>query len=186
MAYIRVIDEDEAEGELFDVYDKVQKTRGRLSNVLRIESLNPRGLRRHLDLYMELLFGKSPLPRKDRELVAVAVSAANACDYCVTHHAEALEQHTKDAELVRRVAKDPDGAELESRDRALVDYALGLTREPGEDRETAVGALRSAGFSDEEILHATEITAYFNFVNRIVTGLGVELEADSERDYDYG
>lgn len=183
MAYIRVIDEDEADGELFEVYDHVQKARGRLSNVLRIESLNPRALRRHVDLYMELLFSKGPLSRPERELIAVTVSAANDCGYCVTHHAEALGRHVKDADFVQQVVADIGKAPLDDRQRALVDFALGLTHDPGKGREAAVDALRKAGFADEAILHATEIVAYFNFVNRIVSGLGVGLEDAGERDY---
>lgn len=180
--YIRVVDENDAEGPLFEIYDEVQRSRGRLSNILQIESLNPRGLKAHLGLYMELVFGKGPLSRKERELIAVAVSAATGCDYCVVHHSEALGNYADKAWVQDVAAGDAD---LEPREQALVDFARGLTLHPGEGREQAVTALRDAGFSDEAILHATETTAYFNFVNRIASGLGVELEQESERDYAY-
>lgn len=55
-------------------------------------------------------------------------------------------------------------------------YAVELTVEPARDPEGRVARLRAAGLSDEELLHATQITAYFNFVNRMAHGLGVELE----------
>ena len=184
MPYIRVIDEDEAEGELFDVYDDIQRRRGRVANVLRIQSLRPRGLKRHLDLYMDTVFGRGPLTRRQRELVAVAVSAANGCAYCVTHHGEALNKYVRDEAWVQGLADDPDGHDLAAEERALVDYAVGLTRSPGEGRRDAVEALRAAGFDDEAVLHATEVAAYFNYVNRLVHGLGVELEDADERDYD--
>lgn len=185
VSYIRVIDEDEAEDDLFSIYDKVQKSRGRLSNILRIQSLHPRALQRHLDLYMELLFGKGPLSRKQRELIAVVVSSTGGCGYCVTHHAEALDKYAKDPEWVRAVAKDFTQVDLEPEERALADFAKGLTLHPDTGREEAVAALREAGFDDEAILHATELVAYFNFVNRIASGLGVDLESEEKRDYDY-
>ncbi len=185
MPYIRVISEDEAEGELFKVYDDIQRSRGRVANVLRIQSLRPRGLKTHLSLYMDTVFGKGPLGRRQRELLAVAVSSTNGCDYCVIHHGEALNKYVKDADWVKAFAADPDGFELEPEERALVDYAVALTRDPATGRKEAVEGLRAAGFDDEAILHATEVVSYFNYVNRMVHGLGVELESDDDRDYDY-
>lgn len=185
MAYIRVIDENEAEGDLFRVYDEIQRSRGRLSNILRSQSLDPRGLKVHLDLYLELIYGKGPLSRRERELVAVVVSAANDCKYCVVHHSEALSKYVKDEAEVRQIGQDYTKVKLPARERALADYAHGLTLRPNEGREQAFAALRKAGFRDEEVLHATQITAYFNFANRIVQGLGVDLEQTEARDYAY-
>ncbi|MGB0653388.1 MAG: peroxidase-related enzyme [Thermoplasmatota archaeon] len=187
MAFIKTISEDEADGKLFDVYDEIQRSRGRLSNVLRIQSLDPKALRAHLDLYMAVVFGKNKegLARRERELVAVIVSATNGCDYCITHHGEALDKYAKDPDWVKQVATDHAAAGLEGRDAALAAYAVGLTKEPAKGRQEAVEALRAAGFTDTEILDATQVTAYFNFVNRLVHGLGVELEDDADRDYVY-
>ena len=67
MAFIKVIGEDEADGKLFEVYDEIQRNRGRVSNILRIQSLNPKGLRAHLDLYMASVFGKGGLSRREAE-----------------------------------------------------------------------------------------------------------------------
>ncbi len=184
VAYIRVIDEDEAEGKLFQTYDNIQRTRGRVSNVLRIQSLDPKGLQAHLDLYMAHIYRAGGLTRAHREMIAVAVSATNGCTYCVTHHAEALGKYV-DKAVVDALAKDPAGAKLDGKARSLVDYAVGITKDPANGRKDAVEALRAAGFSDEDILHATEVAAYFNYVNRLVHGLGVELEDDDDRDYHY-
>lgn len=185
MAYIRVVGEDEADGKLFDVYDEIQRNRGRVSNILRAQSLDPKALRAHLDLYMATVFGKGGLSRREAELLAVAVSAANGDTYCVTHHAEALDRYAKDPAWVKTVATDASKAKLNEREAALVHYALGLTKTPGKGQKEAVAALRARGFTDEQILQANQVVSYFNFVNRLSLGLGVELEADGERDYHY-
>lgn len=185
MAYIKVIDEDEADGPLFDMYDELQRSRGRVSNVMRIQSLHPKGMRKHLELYMEIMYSKGPLGRLERELIAVAVSVTNGCRYCTIHHADALQKYAKDESWVQGVVADPAGAEMTAEQRALVDYAIGLTTDPGNGRKEAVEALRGAGFDDEQILVATETVAYFNFVNRMVHGLGVELEEDPHQDFLY-
>jgi len=185
VAYIRVIDEDEASGLLFDTYDEIQRSRGRVSNVLRVQSLDPKGLKVHLEMYNTLVYGKGPLSRRERELIAVVVSAKNACEYCLIHHSEALNKYVKDDKWVKGLANDPEKFALEGREANLRAYALGLTTAPGENRKAAVQALRKAGFDDEAILQATEITSYFNFVNRLATGLGADLEAEGDRDYNY-
>lgn len=185
MAYIRTVNEDEADGKLFDVYDEIQRNRGRVSNILRAQSLDPKTLRAHLDLYMATVFGKGGLSRREAELLAVTVSATNGDAYCTTHHAEALDRHAKDPAWVKSLCADPSKAKLNEREAALVHYAVTLTKTPGKGAKEAVNALRSRGFTDEQVLQAAEIVAYFNFANRLSLGLGVELEADGERDYHY-
>jgi uncharacterized peroxidase-related enzyme len=94
----------------------------------------------------------------------------------MTHHGAALRQLSRD-DLPDRITADPDGTPLPSRLRAMLDYALALTRRPAEVGPEQVVALRQAGLSDEEIHRVASVVAYFNFVNRIAEGLGVELEA---------
>ena len=71
---------------------------------------------------------------------------------------------------------DPAAAPLEGADRALVAYALRLTRTPRAMHPADVEALRAAGLSEEEIFEAAFVTAYFNYTNRVAEGLGVEPE----------
>lgn len=83
---------------------------------------------------------------------------------------------TKDDELLAALECDPATAPLDRRQRALVDYALKLTFTPQDVREQDLGPLRAAALSDSAIHDAAAITAYFNFVNRLASGLGVDLE----------
>ncbi len=72
---------------------------------------------------------------------------------------------------------DPGHAPLAGEDRAIVHYALKLTRDPRGMRRADVEALRAAGLSDAEIFEVAFATAYFNYTNRVAEGLGVEPEA---------
>ena len=78
--------------------------------------------------------------------------------------------------LLAALAKDHAQAALEPRQRAMLDYALKLTRTPGKIAKGDVDALRAAGFDDRAVHDICAITAYFAFVNRVADGLGVELE----------
>jgi len=92
------------------------------------------------------------------------------------HHGESLRQITKDDELVDSIARDPLSAALPPRSRALVSYAVKLTLRPAEVSLQDIEALREVGLSDRGIHDAANVIAYYNFVNRIALGLGVELE----------
>ena len=81
MAWIPMIDEDDAEGPLRRLYDQLESPHGGVDNILRIHSLNPPTLRGHLALYRSVMHGPSPLTRAEREMVAVVVSAENHCRY---------------------------------------------------------------------------------------------------------
>ncbi len=80
--------------------------------------------------------------------------------------------------LVAALESDLATADLDAADRAMLDYAVKLTRTPGAMNAADVETLRQAGFGDLAIHDICAITAYFAFVNRIAEGLGVELEED--------
>jgi uncharacterized peroxidase-related enzyme len=81
MAWIKVIAEAEAKGNLAEQYSQLIEPWGGVDNILKIHSLNPESLEAHVILYKTLMYGKSPLTRPQREMIAVVASAANRCHY---------------------------------------------------------------------------------------------------------
>jgi len=183
MSWIEEIDVSEADGKLAEMYAQLLKQRGKVSNILKVHSLNPAAMDDHLDLYVTLMCGKSGLSRLEREAIAVVVSASNECAYCVNHHAESLRQYIDDEETMS-LLMTADGLEtLEPRLSNIVRHAEKLTDAPGAMTEIDLGELRAEGLSDKDILDLTLITGYFNFVNRIALGLGVEFSEDEVSGY---
>ncbi|MBI5823788.1 MAG: carboxymuconolactone decarboxylase family protein [Chloroflexi bacterium] len=81
-AWIHVLPEEEAEGELKALYEQeFDSEKQGTDNILAVHSLNPPTLRAHADLYHTVMHAKSPLGRSEREMVAVVVSAINKCHY---------------------------------------------------------------------------------------------------------
>lgn len=180
MAFIDVIQHNDAEGELKEIYDGLVESRGKLAEVHKIQSLNPESITNHMDLYMTIMFKKSPLKRVTREMIAVVVSAANNCSYCQKHHAAAVNHYWKDDQKVQQLRIDYKQLDLSISDRLLCDYADHLTRNAGPLKEEHfVQPLREAGLSDRAILDANLVISYFNFVNRMVLGLGVQEEEET-------
>ncbi len=186
MSYIQVIEPEEATGELRNIYDKLIKSRGKLAEIHKIQSLNPRSIINHMDLYMTIMFGQSPLKRSQREMIAVVVSVANQCCYCQTHHREALNHFWKEPERIDRLIGDYTKAGLSDSEILLCKYAEALTREPANSNiKELIASMKDTGIDDRMILDCALITAYFNFVNRLVLGLGVDLERDGGKGYRY-
>ncbi len=93
-------------------------------------------------------------------------------------HADDLRAEVQNDELVRQIRTDYRQAAIEERTRALLAYAEKLTRSPASMCEQDVEELRRHGYSDRAILDAAQVTAYFNYINRIADGLGVDLEPE--------
>ena len=119
------------------------------------------------------------LSPRERELIALVVSVDNRCEACVFSHAAALRKFTGDAEWVATIEVNYRRAELLSRERALVDYALQVTRAPAEIEPGDLAPLRAAGLSEIEILEAASVAAYFNFSNRLNSALGIRANAEA-------
>ena len=81
MAYLRLVDEDEASGLLKDEYDAAVARAGKVFNIVKAMSLQPGVLRRSMELYRVAMHGRSGLSRVERELLAVVVSRAHDCHY---------------------------------------------------------------------------------------------------------
>jgi len=186
MPNIKVISYGEATGRLKDIYNSLIEKRGKLASVHTIQSLNPESIVTHMELYLSIMFSQSPLTRPQREMLAVVVSAANGCGYCQQHHGKALEQYWKDEGRVQRLRKNFNLANLNGIDLLLCEYAIELTLHPDDfENGNRAERLRQGGLDDRAILDATLVIAYFNFVNRIVLALGVELEEKGGEGFKY-
>jgi uncharacterized protein YciW len=94
----------------------------------------------------------------------------------MVHHAVGLVRHCNDPAFVEGLQDDPDVVETTPQLRALIDYSLKLTRMPMEMRRADIEALRDVGYADDAIVAINQIAGWFNYVNRTVDGLGVQLE----------
>ncbi|MGQ9472305.1 MAG: peroxidase-related enzyme [Candidatus Aminicenantales bacterium] len=185
MPFIKVINEDEAAGDLKKVYQQIRAARGKLSNIMKIHSLMPDTMIKHLDLYLSIMFSKRNLTREEKEILAVVVSKNNNCDYCLNHHAEALNHYWKNPERLKKFISTLDDPELTNKLRLAIKYAAKLTVKPSTVIKDDIEGLKQSGWSDEDILAINLIISYFNFVNRIALGLGVEFSQEEVKGYKY-
>ncbi|MFP3985249.1 MAG: peroxidase-related enzyme [Candidatus Bathyarchaeia archaeon] len=183
MAWIKVIDETQASGLLKEIYEELERKRGKVANIMKVHSLNPHAMKRHMELYITLMFGKSGLTRDERELIAVTVSALNNCEYCLKHHGHALNNYWKDEKRIEKLLQGFRSVDLPEKTLKMLEYSAKLTRTPDKVNRSDIEELRRSGFRDEDILNINLITSYFNFVNRIALGLGVHFTPEEVKGY---
>lgn len=172
IARLHVPDEEDVPAEVKELWALPLEKLGFVPNVLRVFALRPKHLLGWWAYYDELLRGESGLTKAQREMIAVVVSVANHCHYCIVSHTAALRKLTKDPDLVDRLATGYKYADLDPRDRAMLDFAVKLTEASDRCTDGDVQALRDAGWKDEEIMDIAQVAAMFNFTNRLASGLG--------------
>ena len=177
MAYIHVIPESQATGQLDELYQQLACPDGVVDEAFKVLSLNPALLAADAHMYRQTLYGDSPLTRIDRELLAVTVSRLNGCQRCFDHHSAKLAALQPDGDREPRMTSlIPDMAGLSARHRVMVGFAERLTCEPAALGECDIDALRDAGLDDRAILDLCNVVSYFNYANRMTLGLGVGLK----------
>lgn len=186
MPRIKIINHSEATGNLKEIYDELVNSRGKLADVHKIQSLRPASITAHMQLYMELMYSRSELSRAERELIGTIVSIANGCKYCTKHHSEALNHYWRDDFKIQKLLNGCIEEILSPKETALCEFSKHLTLNPEQhENNDFTLQLKSVGLSDAAILDVVLVTAYFNFVNRIVLSLAVEIETDNGTGYNY-
>ena len=170
----------EGTGSLFDVpaeselpeglrklFAKARERLGFVPNVFRVYSYRPERLSAWFSHYRQLHEPTENLSAADREMIAVVVSAANGCLYCLVAHGAALREELGDPVRGERISYDWRRAGLDARARTICAYAERLTREPRAVGEEDLAELLAAGLTPQEAWDVIEITAMYNFTNRL-------------------
>ncbi len=144
---------------------------GLVPDVLRTYSRNQDKLRAFATLYNTVMLADSKLTKLEREMIAVVVSSANRCFYCLVAHGQAVRQLSGDPELGEMLVMNYRVAPLDERFRAMLDFAWKLTTTPWEVVERDRDVLRDAGLSDDEIFDLSDVIGFFNMSNRFATAV---------------
>lgn len=154
--------------DLRDRIVQVQEKAGFVPNVFLALAHRPAELRAFLAYHDALLLKEGgALTKGEREMIIVATSGANHCLYCVVAHGAILRVYEKKPLIADQIAVNHRKADVTSRQRAMLDFALKVTRTSHEIGDADFAALRAHGFDDEDIWDIAAISAFFGLSNRI-------------------
>jgi uncharacterized peroxidase-related enzyme len=153
--------------------EAVQDKAGFIPNVFLALAHRPEEFRAFFAYHDALMERRGGLSRAEREMIVVATSAANDCTYCVIAHGAILRVHAQAPRLADQLAVNYRSAEISPRQRLMLDFAVKLALRPQTVEEADLGALRAAGFDDDDIWDIGAITALFALSNRMahLTGM---------------
>ncbi|MER3484415.1 MAG: alkylhydroperoxidase [Meiothermus sp.] len=173
-AWVKVPAESEAPEDVQVLFGKFREKTGFVPNVARNFALMPEHFMRWFKYYDFLMRNeeKSQLSRREREMIAVVVSSANECEYCLASHSAYLREISGDPVLPEVLAANFRRAHLSPREHALCEFAHKMTVNSAEMNPEDLQMLRSLGFSDEAIFEAAQVAAMFNFTNRLANAMG--------------
>ena len=145
----------------------VQEKAGFVPNVFLALAHRPDECRAFFDYHDALMLRPSCLSKGEKEMIVVATSGANRCLYCVVAHGAILRILEKNPLIADQIAIDHRKSDATPRQKAMLDMALRLCREPDAVDETDFARLHEHGFSDEDIWDIGAITAFFGLSNRM-------------------
>jgi uncharacterized peroxidase-related enzyme len=158
------------DADLQAIWRKCVEKLGFVPNVYSAYSLKPQRLRNFMAMYNEIMLSESGLSKLEREMIAVVVSSANRCYYCLVAHGAAVRLLSGDPELGEMMALNYRVAELDPRQRAMLDYAWKMTVSPWLVDDADRVALRQVGLSASDMFDLNETVAFFNLSNRMASG----------------
>jgi len=158
------------DADLQAIWQKCVEKLGFVPNVYSAYSLKPQRLRNFMAMYNEIMLSESGLSKLEREMIAVVVSSANRCYYCLVAHGAAVRMLSGDPELGEMMALNYRVAELDPRQRAMLDYAWKMTTTPWLIDDADRAALKQVSLSPSDMFDLNETIAFFNLSNRMASG----------------
>jgi uncharacterized peroxidase-related enzyme len=151
----------------------VQEKAGFIPNVFLVLAHRPDEFRAFFAYHDALMEKEGGLTKAEREMIVVATSAANDCQYCVIAHGAILRVYAKNPRIADQVAVNYRSAEITHRQRVMLDFALQVATRSAHLEEEAFASLRAVGFDDEDIWDIGAIAAFFAMSNRLagLTGM---------------
>ncbi|MBK9245482.1 MAG: peroxidase-related enzyme [Burkholderiales bacterium] len=145
----------------------VQEKSGFVPNVFLTLAHRPDEFRAFFAYHDALMEKESGLSKAEREMIVVATSGANRCQYCVVAHGAILRVRARNPRVADQVAINHRKAEITPRQRAMLDFAMKVAVESHAITDADFAALREAGFSDEDIWDIGAVAAFFALSNRM-------------------
>jgi RNA polymerase sigma-70 factor (ECF subfamily) len=173
----------ERSADEYPPFARLRNGLGFVPRLFRAQTLHPEAVEAEVQATADILLSDDVLTRRQKSLVALAVSAVQRHPYGVALHEAVLRTLGVSPDQCDQIVEDPESANLPEADRALLDAARRLAARPGEYGAQDVEALRRHGFSDEQILEAVAATALTALLNAVQSGVGAKPDFRVRHDF---
>ncbi len=147
--------------------EAVQEKSGFIPNVFLTLAHRPDEFRAFFAYHDALMEKPGNLTKAEREMIVVATSAANQCQYCVIAHGAILRIRAKNPLIADQIATNYRKADITARQKAMLDFAMKVSQSAQLAGEADFDALKGHGFTEEDIWDIAGISAFFGMSNRL-------------------
>ncbi|MFV0295721.1 MAG: peroxidase-related enzyme [Hyphomicrobiaceae bacterium] len=147
--------------------EKVQEKSGFIPNVFLALAHRPDEFRAFMAYHDALMDKPGPITKAEREMIVVATSGANQCQYCVVAHGAILRVRAKNPLIADQVAINYRKADITPRQHAMLDFAMKVSQRAAEVDDADIAAVKAHGFTDEDVWDITAIASFFALSNRL-------------------
>lgn len=158
---------DDLPQDIRERIEAVQEKSGFVPNVFLVMARRPDEFRAFMAYHDALMDKPGGLSKAEREMIVVATSALNQCQYCVIAHGAILRIRAKDALIADQLATNYRKADITPRQMAMLDFAVKVSQQAHTVGEPDFEALVAHGFSQEDVWDIASISAFFGMSNRM-------------------
>ena len=178
MSYVHEEPLDETNFPLFAV---IKSQFGFIPNLFRAQTMRPDLVEAEAQLVNAILIEECALTRKEKEYIFLVCSAANLSTYCVTAHCEIVRSLHIEGPEPEQIALDYTSASIPVETKALLTFAAKLNNTPTRIRKQDIDALRTYGYTDQQIMETVVVAGFAKFANFLAFGLGTLPDFDSSK-----
>lgn len=175
MGRLRLLEKKDVTEEVRPIYEEIERVFGRVPNIFKTYAHFPPLLKANWEKFKALMMGGS-LRRELKEAIALVVSDANACQYCIAAHGLALQQLGFTRESIDALVKNLEGAGFKPKELKILEVARKSTKDANNVTDQDIKELYKLGWSESEIVEAQGVMEFFTGFNKFLDSLGVDVD----------
>lgn len=175
MSRIQLVQVERADSKANEVFQDIQQGFGMVPNVFKAYALRPAILEAKWN-QVKAVMQEGELPPDLKQMIAVVVSNANGCQYCVNAHSAALAMMGMSQQQIRRLTEDLEAVEIPTDTALVLKLATKCTTDPRSITDQEIGDLKRLGYSDSKVVEIFSVAALFTALNKFIDALQIPID----------
>lgn len=175
MLRVKLIEVEEADGKAREVFEDIQQSFGMVPNLFKAYALRP-GILQAKWNKVKAVMQEGELSPQLKQMIAVVVSKANECQYCVNAHSAALAMMGMSQQQIRQIIENVEAADLPTADALALKLTVKSTRDPRSITDQEMDHLKKLGYSDAQVVEIFSVSALFTALNKFIDTLQIPID----------
>ncbi|MDP2727776.1 MAG: peroxidase-related enzyme [Dehalococcoidia bacterium] len=175
MSRVKLVEVEDADGKAREVFGDIQQSFGMVPNLFKAYALRPEILEAKWNK-VKAVMQEGELPPQLKQMIAVVVSKANECQYCVNAHSAALAMMGMSQQQIQQLVENLEAANISASDMLVLKLAVKSTLDPRSITDQEMHDLKSVGYSDSQVVEVFSVAAMFTALNKFIDTLQIPID----------